>query len=375
MLYIPAGQPQPLTVRNRIYRSIYGTAGFCSKQSVAANCEISMPTLYQNLSGLMDEGLVCYSGEELSTGGRKAQGLAIAAGARFAVGVSVTEHHLCMTAVDLRLEELAYLQLPLNPSDAAATIPVFCEILERFLDDNRLDRARLLGVGVALPGIISPDSAGVIYAPTLHLRNYSMREQLERIPYRVFIENDASSSGHAEWFIRGQPENMVYLSLENGVGGAVILGCAPYLGSNRRSGEFGHICVEPGGLQCSCGKRGCLEAYCSARRFSAELGITLDTFFAGLERHEPVYENLWYNALRHLAAGINDIRLMLDCDIVLGGQLTEYLAPYLDELKRYVRVGNPFEDRADFVQLSRLRVHIAPRGAALYYIREFIETI
>ena len=62
-------------VRSRIYRTLYDSQRFHSRQSLAEACGVSMPTLYQNLNELMDEGLVRFSGEEQSTGGRKAQGL------------------------------------------------------------------------------------------------------------------------------------------------------------------------------------------------------------------------------------------------------------------------------------------------------------
>ncbi len=57
---------------------------------------------------------------------------------------------------------------------------------------------------------------------------------------------------------------MAYVSLESGIGGSVLIGGSPYHGTNQRSCEFGHMCVVPGGLPCSCGKHGCLEQYSSA---------------------------------------------------------------------------------------------------------------
>ena len=57
------------------------------------------------------------------------------------------------------------------------------------------------------------------------------------------MENDATCGGFAEWFMRGNQANMAYLSLENGVGGAVMVGGTVYTGDNLRSGEFGHMCV------------------------------------------------------------------------------------------------------------------------------------
>ena len=67
--------------------------------------------------------------------------------------------------------------------------------------------------------------------------------------------------------------------------------------------------MEPDGLPCRCGKHGCLEAYCSPSRIGDELGVTVKEFFAGLEVHNPQYEALWDDMLRHLAVGIGNIRM------------------------------------------------------------------
>lgn len=376
MLHIPVTQAKSDSARSRIYRYLYENKEFCAKQTLAKQCEISMPTLYQNVSELMDDGLVRYSGKERSTGGRRAQGLEIVPDVRFAVGISIADTRLRLAAADLRLNELAYREILFadisRPHGQAAAIR---EVLESFLDDNRLDRGRLLGVGITIPGIVTPECDRIVMAPTLHLTDTPLHGLTREIPYPVYIENDASSSGYAEWFARGAQQNMAYFSLENGVGGAVLIGGIPYGGDNSRSGEFGHICVEPGGLPCSCGRHGCLEAYCSARRVSDELDVSLSEFFDGVERHEPAYETLWWDMLRHLAIGINNVHMALDCDVVLGGLLSEHLSPYMPVLERYVLSGNPFAKDAGFVQLSRLRKHIAPLGAALHFVREFVYSV
>ena len=79
--------------------------------------------------------------------------------------------------------------------------------------------------------------------------------------------------------------------------------------------------------------------------------------------------------LRHLATAINAIRMTLDCDVVLGGFFSEYLQPWLPVLRQYVLAGNPFAGSADFVQLSLLRRHITPLGAALHFVREFVDSV
>ena len=104
---VASTQQNPLSVRSRIYQTLYTSEELCTKQSLAKRCQISMPTLYQNLSELMQDGLVRYSGEARSTGGRRALGLDIVPDARISIGISVTEHHLRLVAADLRLRELA----------------------------------------------------------------------------------------------------------------------------------------------------------------------------------------------------------------------------------------------------------------------------
>ena len=148
-----------------------------------------------------------------------------------------------------------------------------------------------------------------------------------------------------------------------------------YRGGSGHSGEFGHICVEPGGLRCNCGKNGCLEAYCSPLRIEKTLGVSAEVFFRGVEEHRPEYEELLYDMLRHLAVAINSIRMTLDCNVILGGFFSEFLAPYLPVIRRYVLSGNPFDENADFVQFSSLRRHITPLGAALHFIREFVSSV
>lgn len=366
-----------LPVRTRIYRYIYEAKGFCSRQAVANACGISLPTLYQNLSELMESGLVRSSGEEQATGGRKAQGLDIVPDARIAVGIAVSEHQLRLIAMDLRLNELAYGVVPFDLiaelSDKHSA--ELAAALEQFLDRHGIDREKLLGVGITIPGLITRDHASILNAPTLNLENVQMEALFRDIPYRVYAENDATASGHAECFVRGEKQNLAYLSLENGIGGAVVIAGEPYAGDDAKSGEFGHICIEPGGLRCTCGMRGCLEPYITPKRITDEMGVTLEDFFAGAEKHNPAYEGLLFDMLRHLAIGINNIHMMLDCTVVLGGFLAEHLQPYLPALREYVLAGNPFIRNADFVQLSVVPRHITPIGAGLFFVREFIENV
>ena len=148
-----------------------------------------------------------------------------------------------------------------------------------------------------------------------------------------------------------------------------------YKGDNYRSGEFGHMCVEWHGRLCACGKRGCLEAYCSAQRLSDDLNISLEEFFSELEKGNAEYEQVWNEFLRHLAVGIHNIRMVLDCEIVLGGYLTEFLKPRMPELCAALAELDPFDSECTYVRISRYTKYSSMLGVALYFIRDFLNSI
>ena len=363
----PTTRQTPPTVRSNIYQVLYDAQEFCSKQMLAAKCGISMPTLYQNLGELMEEGLVQYSGEEKSTGGRRAQGLDIVPDARLAVGIAISEHRLRLVLADLRLHELAYRAIPFDfVASLSEENAALAGILETFLDDYHVDRERLLGIGITIPALITPDRSRIHVAPTLNLRDVPLEQLTKNIPYPVYVENDASASGFAECFVRGKSESLAYFSLEYGIGGAVLMGGVPYSGDNSQSGEFGHMCLEPGGLLCSCGKHGCMEAYCSVRRIENTFGVSLE---------EDLHALTAQMVAMAARPDVDCVVIAVDCDVLLGGLLSEYLQPWLPTLRQYVLAGNPFRNSADFVQLSTLRRHITPLGAALYFIQEFVNNI
>lgn len=359
--------------RNHIYRYLYEAPGSRSKQDIADDLNLSLPTVHQHLTELLQAGLVRPDGMSRSTGGRRAVRMTVAENARFALGVSVSARHFRLLAANLRLEEVAYRKSshPRCATPGELGVLLAAE-LERFLTDFGLNREKLLGVGIALPAVLDAGRTRIVAAPTLHMQDADLQALKQAIPYPVMVANDAASGGYAEWFAQAEQESIAYLSLEEGVGGAVLMNGAPYTGLNGRSGEFGHICVQPGGLPCQCGKQGCLEAYCSSARLSGDLGITVEQFFEGLEGGNLAYRTLWQDYLGHLATGIATIRMVLDCNIVLGGYLAQYLGPYLPELRRLTGERDPFDPDAGYVRLTHYPRHAVPLGAALPFIRAFV---
>lgn len=360
--------------RSRVFRCLYDAAAPMAKQELAARLSLSLPTVYQNINELLDMGLIEYTGPQASRGGRPAMQMRVVAGARYAIGIFITVRKVHFALTNLMGEFLDYKEVRHSFELLSGEYNAFLAgQLESFIDENRVERQKLLGVGICLSGIISDETDTVFYAPTLGLKDLSLRPLIDAIPYPVHADNDANCGGFAEWFLHADGGCLAYLSLAAGVGGAVFVNGDKYLGSNRRSGEFGHMCVEGDGLECSCGNRGCLEAYCSASRLSTELGISLEEFFSRLSQGDEALLPIWADYLEHLAAGIHNIRMILDCRVVLGGMMTEYLGPYLPRLRELVAQQDPFCEDADYVSLGHYSGKGALLGAAFYFVRDFLE--
>ena len=261
------------TSRRRVLRCVYNRAEPVTEREIAGELSLEPATVADGLTELMEAGLVFRSGE----------GYALEARARVAVGITIQWGEARLLAIDMRAGELGYREMKMTFAHTPEYYEGLARELEKFLDDFHLERGRLLGVGITLPGIIDQSAGKLVMAPTLELWDVPLEEIYRYFSrYPVFIENDANASGYAEWWTEKGRSNMVYLSLERGVGGAIFWGDEQYTGDHGRSGEFGHLCVVPNGRQCHCGRRGCLEAYCSTARLSDDLGLTLEEFFSAL---------------------------------------------------------------------------------------------
>lgn len=362
--------------RNRVFTHLlFRAPQGIKKQDLALALNMSLPTLTQNLGELFALGLVNNDKTGGSSGGRPPRILTVTAEARWAMGVEISANHIRMVALDLLARELAFQSVdrPFHLDKRYAT--ALARTIEAFLDRVGLAREKLLGVGVTVPGIVTADEDRITLAPTLGLREVAVKELTGRIPYPVHIVNDANAGGYAECWGKSEAESMAYLSLGRGVGGAILLSGAPYLGRDGRSGEFGHICIQPGGAPCSCGRRGCLEAYCSTALLSDDLGISLEEFFTKLEQGEPKYAGIWEAYLDHLAIGVRNIHIALDCPIVLGGKLSHFLPDRLDELERQLRDADPDYVRKPYLSICRYHDRANSVGAALHFIEGFVRQV
>ena len=126
-------------------------------------------------------------------------------------------------------------------------------------------------VGIATPGIVK--DGVVVEAYNLYWRNAELGKVLSELTKKpTYVANDANAAAYAEatWGSGKGAKALVAFTLGTGVGGGIVIDGKIWEGINGFAAEMGHTVLVPGGRSCVCGKRGCLEAYCSATAFVKE---------------------------------------------------------------------------------------------------------
>lgn len=360
--------------RNRIFRYIckHGTV---SNPDIAYDMKMSLPTVTQITKELIEKGFVEETGELQSTGGRRAKALSAAINVKQAVGLDITKNHISFVLTNLTGEILNHVRIFLPYNHEEAYYRRVNDELESFLEESNVDRKRILGIGISFPGIIDLDRQLITYSHILGVKMISFDSVSSFFNYPCCFLNDANAGAYAEGICSDERERFFYLSLSNTVGGAIFDNNRLVQGDHFRCGEVGHMTVIPDGKICYCGKKGCLDAYCSAAILSAAAGGKLEKFFELLEKKDQRTAEIWDVYIGYLAVALNNIRMLLDCDIILGGYVGSYAEPYLQEIWNKVLERNTFTEERQFVKSCRYKVGAAALGAALEVIENFVRQI
>lgn len=223
-------------------------------------------------------------------------------------------------------------------------------------------------LGIGVPGLLERERGFLVASPNLPgFTNLDVRGELARRcelePRNVIVENDANAAAVGEMWLgagRGTRDALV-VTLGTGIGGGLILDGKLYAGAGM-AGEIGHVVIDPNGLPCGCGKRGCVEVFASAtaarkRAIAAGLPASAPGDLELLaqrarERHAPETA-LLRDIGRDLGRGLGPVVCLLDLRTFLFGG---GFSAALDVLEPGVRAGideRSYGDRSPHVRLIR----------------------
>lgn len=357
--------------RNDVFRYICRN-GMVSNPDISYALKLSLPTATQITKELIERGLVEERGEMESTGGRRAKALSVSEAAGKAVGLDITKNHISLVLTELtgRISKFERIFLPFNAGDS-----YYLEVnqkIECFLEDSGCGKESVLGIGISFPGIIDLDKEMVADSHILGVNALPFSEVSRFFPYSCHFLNDANAGAYAEGIQSDSMEHFFYLSLSNTVGGAVYNNGRLEQGMNFRCGEAGHMTIVPDGKACYCGKNGCLDAYCSAKCLTDG---RVEDFFERLKQGGQEAAGLWEQYTSYLAIAVNNIHMVLDCDVVLGGYVGSCMGEYIRDIRDKVSERNTFAEDSTFIRACRHKTGAAALGASLNVIEIFMEQV
>jgi len=246
---------------NEVLRAI-ATHGPLSRAQLARDLGLSGPTLTQATKYLMDRGLITEVEQSPSTGGRPATLLGLVANAGQVLGVKLAEDHAVGVCVNLQSEILWEFEVPFS-SRGDDAVKELTALLRKQI--KRL-KGQLLGIGIGIPGVVSPLDSSTADSAMLGWNKVNVGKQIsDELHTPVLLENDVNTLAIAEsLYGHGRDvSNFLTITLGRGIGMGLVINGELYAGSYG-AGEFGHVNAVSGGLDCECGKNGCLETVASS---------------------------------------------------------------------------------------------------------------
>jgi predicted NBD/HSP70 family sugar kinase len=237
-----------------------------SRVDIARITGLRPGTISSIVNRLIRKGVIFEGAEGPSSGGRKPTYL------------NINAENAYVLAIDIGVRDTAYAVSDFNgrilKQNALITEGEPTEFLNRLANEvqrlikSEYGRAKFAGVGVSVPGLIRRDTGEVAVSPNLGWTNLPVKAFLEsKLQLPVYVENDANAAAFSELWYGPLDEikvkTLLYILVVDGLGCGLIINGELHVGSKVGMGGFGHMCIEPNGELCSCGRKGCWETLAS----------------------------------------------------------------------------------------------------------------
>ncbi|MCZ4094997.1 MULTISPECIES: ROK family transcriptional regulator [Streptomyces] len=359
-----------------------------TQAGIARRTILSQATVSTAVRDLEKDGIVRMERNSAAQGkGGRGVRVCLQGAVNVAVGVDLGFNHV--TVIARRVDE-QYDRVKVQQSTDGANrglahvIPLVKGMIEEAVAETGRTSDDIISVGIAVPRMIDPRS-GTFAAPVLPPWSGEggdpAIELARALGVRVVMDNDANLGALAEQTYGGSDhlETVVYVKASTGIGSGLIVGGNLLRGRSGIAGELGHLTMDPHGVICQCGGRGCLETIIGAEYLidqvrksqlgnSADLPGSLAALIAKAHANDAVCVRALQDAGRLLGRALAQLCNLFNPDvIVLGGQLAAakdlVLKPCREALERFALSG-AVDPSTDFeLRLSNLKQRAEALGA------------
>ena len=318
--------------------------GSVSRAHLTEVTKMSPATITRIIAELIEQRVIIEERIGESNGGRRPIILRLNYDQLFVVGVQILRDRVALAISDIKgkmIVKKVFQQYSLEPDSLFSELSIE---LESLLKSARIDREYILGVGLAIAGIVDSENGILLRSVNLGWREVEVAEKLEKLlNIPVYVENDANAAALAEMWFGGAKEisSMMYIQTTSGVGAGIIYDRRLLTGSRGMAGEIGHLPLIANGQLCRCGQRGCLETYLYLpdvmRRYTEKTGMMLENdgkIFKEAANGDVVAQLMIAEAIEALSISISWAEVILDLEmVIIGGMWGKIDDFYLGQIK------------------------------------------
>jgi len=340
----------------------------------------SAGTASNHVRTLIEKGFVIETKKGISSGGRKPIQLMVNPNKAYIFSIEIEVNKIKMVLFDLELKVVTKNIIPITyKNDYRKTLEEVFFKIDKMMEEKNLELDNLLGIGVAVPGLIDKVKGILEFAPNLGWKDVHISEIFkDKYGLPVILNNEAKAAAIGEReSIYPNINNMVFVSINEGIGCGIFFNGGLYRGASGNAGEFGHIIIDTNGPLCTCGNKGCWETLAS-ENFIVNSYLKLPNSNKELTKEE-IYQlgkngdkkiiEIFKEAGRNIGIGLVNIINGLSPELlVIGGGIVE-IKEYI-----YEEIVKKLEESALSISYRNVKIKFSELGslAAVYGLADLI---
>ncbi len=277
------------------------------------------------------------------------------------IGIDLGGTNIAIGVVDDNGKIVAKGSTPtLAPRPYAEMVKDMADLIGKLILEAGLTNKDIKGLGIGTPGSNDEKNGVVLRAENLGFKNVPIRDEIcKYFDFPFAIENDANAAALGEYIAVGEDsKSFVAVTLGTGIGGGIVLGGEIYRGFNGAAGEIGHTTLVFDGVACSCGRKGCWEAYASVTALIRQTKVAIEnhpeslmaeyaknngtvngrTAFDAAKKGDKAAQEVVNRYVRYVADGITDIINVFQPEIVvIGGGISKEGDYLIEPIRQIVR--------------------------------------
>ena len=295
------------------------------------------------------------------------------------IGVDIGGSHIAVGLVDEEGKIIIIKEKNMNKSDRE-NIEKFIEeniavAINNILKENNLKQEDIKLIGMACPGTIS--NGRIVKSNNLGIYNFNIVERLQRyFSASIKISNDAKCAGmcEKEYGALKNYDDAIYMGLGTGIGGAIFLNGKMLIPKKYLGMEIGHTLLRIDGRQCTCGRKGCFEAYASMRYLRDRLKERLDlpydlsgeVLFELIKKDMDKIDDIITDFANDLVEGmVNLINIFEPEAICIGGSYVYHTDVLGEKVENALKNAKPFNEEIPKIVLAEFQNNSGIIGSTL----------